>query len=60
VDPEIIEKVDAALDAGVCPLGGETAIAKFDRKHLNIVRTGCVSKEEVARVEGLLSQLIQE
>jgi L-threonylcarbamoyladenylate synthase len=60
VDPEIIEKVDAALDAGVCPLGGETAIAKFDRKHLTIVRTGCVSKEEVARVEGLLTQLIQE
>jgi L-threonylcarbamoyladenylate synthase len=60
VDPEILEKVDTALDAGVCPLGGETAIAKFDKKRLSIIRTGCVSKDEVARVEALLTQLIQE
>jgi L-threonylcarbamoyladenylate synthase len=60
VDPDILDKVDTALDAGVCPLGGETAIAKFDKKRLSIIRTGCVSKEEVARVEALLTQLIQE
>ena len=60
VDQEIIEKVDAAIDAGVCPLGGETAIARIDRKRITIIRTGCVSKEEISRVEALLSQLIQE
>lgn len=60
VDPEIIEKVDAALDAGVCPLGGETAIARIEKKRHSIVRTGCVSKEEIARVEALLSQMNQD
>jgi L-threonylcarbamoyladenylate synthase len=60
VDSEILEKVDAAIDAGVCPLGGETAIARIEKKRINIIRTGCVSKDEVARVEALLSQLIQE
>ncbi len=60
VDTEILEKVDAAIDAGVCPLGGETAIARIDRKRISIVRTGCVSKDEIARVEALLSQLIQD
>jgi L-threonylcarbamoyladenylate synthase len=60
VDPEILENVDAALDAGVCPLGGETAVARVEKKRHSIIRTGCVSKDEVARVEGLLSQLIQE
>src|ERR1039457_3414423 len=35
VDPDILDKVDTALDAGVCPLGGETAIAKFDKKRLS-------------------------
>lgn len=59
VDTEILEKVDAAIDAGICPLGGETAIARIDRKRISIIRTGCVSKDEIARVEALLSQLIQ-
>lgn len=59
VDSEILEKADAAIDAGVCPLGGETAIARIDRKRISIIRTGCVSKDEIARVEALLSQLIQ-
>jgi len=60
VDPEILEKVDASLDAGACPLGGETAIARFEGKRHTILRTGCVSKEEIARVEPLLSQLLQD
>ncbi len=60
VDPEILEKVDAALDAGVCPLGGETAIARIEKKRHSIIRTGCVSKEEIERVEALLSQMNQE
>ena len=60
VDPEILDQVDAALDAGVCPLGGETAIARIEKKRINIIRTGCVSKDEVTRVEALLSQLISE
>jgi L-threonylcarbamoyladenylate synthase len=60
VDPEILENVDVALDAGVCPLGGETAIAKFDKKRLSIIRTGCVSKDEIARVEALLTQLLKD
>jgi len=60
VDPEIIENVDAALDAGICPLGGETAIARIEKKKIYIVRTGCVSKDEVARVQALLTQLITE
>ena len=60
IDPEILDQVDAALDAGVCPLGGETAIARIERKRISIVRTGCVSKDEVARVESLLSQLISD
>lgn len=60
VDPEILEKVDAAIDAGICPLGGETAIARIEKKRHSIVRTGCVSKDEIARVEALLSQLTQE
>jgi len=59
IEPEILEQVDAAMDAGSCPLGGETAIAKFDRKQFSIIRTGCVSKEEVARVEALVAQLVQ-
>ena len=50
---------DAAIDAGNCPLGGETAVVKFDRKQFSIVRTGCVSQEEVARVERLVAQLVQ-
>src|SRR6185369_2463413 len=50
VDPEILESVDAAIDAGNCPLGGETAVARIEKKKINIVRTGCVSKEEVTRV----------
>src|SRR5258708_2871349 len=60
VDPEILDQVDVALDAGVCPLGGETAIARIEKKKISIVRTGCVSKDEVARVEALLSQLLPE
>ena len=60
IDPEILEQVDAALDAGICPLGGETAIAKIEKKRVHIIRTGCVSKEEVSRVEGLLSQMVSE
>ncbi len=60
VDPEILDQVDVALDAGVCPLGGETAIARIEKKKISIVRTGCVSKDEVARVETLLSQLIPD
>ena len=60
VDPEILEKVDVAIDAGVCPWAGETAIARIDRKRISIIRTGCVSKDEIARVEALLSQLIQD
>jgi len=60
IDTEILDSVDAALDAGVCPLGGETAIARIEGKRLKIVRTGCVSKEEVARVESLITQMIQE
>ena len=60
IDPEILDQVDAALDAGVCPLGGETAIARIEKKRISIVRTGCVSKDEVARIETLLSQLIPD
>ncbi len=60
IDPEILDQVDAALDAGVCPLGGETAIARIEKKRISIVRTGCVSKDEVARIETLLSQLISD
>jgi L-threonylcarbamoyladenylate synthase len=60
IDPEILEKVDVALDAEVCPLGGETAIARIEGKRHTIVRTGCVSKEEMARVESLLTQMNQE
>lgn len=60
VDPEILEKVDAALDAGVCPLQGETAVVRLEKNHYTIVRTGCVSKEEVARVEALLEKLTKE
>jgi L-threonylcarbamoyladenylate synthase len=59
VDPKILDQVDIAMDAGACPLGGETAVAKFDRKQYTIVRTGCVSKEEVARVEQLVAQLVK-
>jgi L-threonylcarbamoyladenylate synthase len=59
VASEILEQVDAAIDAGNCPLGGETAVVKFDRKQFSIVRTGCVSQEEVARVERLVAQLVQ-
>ncbi|HEY5039004.1 MAG TPA: L-threonylcarbamoyladenylate synthase [bacterium] len=60
IDAEIIDQVDAAIDAGVCPLGGETAVARIEKKRISIVRTGCVSKEEVTRVEALLSQLTPE
>lgn len=60
IDLDILEKVDAAIDAGVCPLGGETAIARIDKNRHSIIRTGCVSKEKIARVEALLSQLNQD
>lgn len=57
IDPAFLGKVDAALDAGPCPLEGSTAIARVDQKGVEVVRTGCVSREEVARVEGLLRRL---
>jgi L-threonylcarbamoyladenylate synthase len=60
IDPEVLEQVDCALDAGVCPLGGETAIARIENKKHRIIRTGCASKEEIARVESLLTQLNHE
>ncbi len=60
VDPGILDQVDAALDAGDCPLGGETAVARFEGKRHTLIRTGCVSKEEVARVETLLNQITPE
>jgi L-threonylcarbamoyladenylate synthase len=60
IDPEILAKVDAALDAGVCPLGGETAVARLGKKQYKIIRTGCVSNEEVKRVESLLEKLTGE
>ncbi|MGH7740202.1 MAG: L-threonylcarbamoyladenylate synthase [bacterium] len=60
IDSEVLEQVDFALDAGVCPLGGETAIARFENKKHRIIRTGCVSKEEVARIEVLLNQINRE
>jgi len=60
VDPEILEKVDAALDAGTCPLGGETAVVRIDRKNFSLVRNGIVSAEELARVESLLDRMIRD
>ncbi len=60
IDPMILDAVDAAIDAGVCPLGGETAVARFERHDYHIIRTGCVSLEEVARVEHFLEQLTRE
>lgn len=57
IDPEILERVDLGLDAGPCPLGGETAVARLEPGRHTIIRTGCVSKEEIARVEPLLAQL---
>ncbi len=60
IDPEILEKVDAALDAGNCPLGGETAIVRIDRKNFSLVRNGIVSAEELARVEKLLDHMVKE
>jgi L-threonylcarbamoyladenylate synthase len=60
IDPGILAKVDAVLDAGVCPLGGETAVARIDRREYSIIRKGCVSTEEITRVEKLLNQLIKE
>jgi L-threonylcarbamoyladenylate synthase len=60
VDPEILDKVDAALDAGTCPLGGETAVVRIERKNFSLVRNGIVSAEELARVEGLLDRMISD
>jgi L-threonylcarbamoyladenylate synthase len=59
ISPEIQERVDAGINAGSCPLGGETAVVKFDHKRYTIIRSGCVSREEVARVERLVEQLVQ-
>jgi L-threonylcarbamoyladenylate synthase len=58
VDPEILEKVDAALDAGACPLGGETAVVRIERKTFTLVRNGIVSPEELFRVERLLERML--
>ena len=60
VDPEILEKVDAALDGGTCPLGGETAVVRIERKNFSLVRNGIVSAEELARVERLLERMTSE
>ena len=60
IDPDVLEQVDSALDAGVCPLGGETAVVRIENKKHRMIRTGCVSKDEVARVEALLTQLNHE
>ncbi len=58
VPEELLHQVDNAIDAGACPLGGETAMARIENHRLRIVRTGCVSKEEVERVEALLTKLL--
>jgi len=59
IPDDLLAKVDNAIDAGPCPLGGETAIARIEGKRVRIIRSGCVSKEEVARVEALLVQMLQ-
>lgn len=58
IPEELLASVDNAIDAGPCPLGGETAIARIEPRHIRIIRTGCVSKEELDRVELLLGKLL--
>jgi L-threonylcarbamoyladenylate synthase len=60
VDPEILEKVDAVLDAGICPLGGETAEVRVDRRNFSLVRNGIVPAEELSRVEKLLERMTSD
>jgi len=57
VSPEILDHVDAALDSGVCPLPGGTAILKVTTQEPRLIREGCVSPEDIHRVEGLLKLL---
>jgi len=59
VPVEILSAVDDAIDAGPCPLGGETAIARLEGRRVRIIRTGCVAPDEVKRVEGLLTRMLQ-
>jgi L-threonylcarbamoyladenylate synthase len=58
VPEDLLSQVDNAIDAGPCPLGGETAIARIEPRHIRIIRTGCVSSEELNRVELLLGKLL--
>jgi L-threonylcarbamoyladenylate synthase len=58
IPEDILGSVDQAMDAGPCPLGGETAIARLEGRRVRIIRSGCVSPEEVARVENLLVQML--
>jgi len=58
IPEELLASIDSAIDAGPCPLGGETAIARIEPRHIRMVRTGCVSKEELERVELLLGKLL--
>ena len=59
IPAEILSSVDDAIDAGPCPLGGETAIARLEGQRVRIIRSGCVSPDEIKRVEGLLTQMLQ-
>lgn len=57
VAPEILEAADAALDAGVCPLAGGTAILKVAGRGPQLIREGCVAPPEIERVVALLKQI---
>jgi len=57
VPSELLDHVDAALDAGPCPLPDGTAILKVAGRGPIRVREGCVAVEDIERVEDLLKQL---
>jgi L-threonylcarbamoyladenylate synthase len=58
IPEELLGLIDNAIDAGPCPLGGETAIARLEQRRVRIIRTGCVSKDELDRVELLLGKIL--
>lgn len=57
VDPFFLTRVQAFLDAGACPLGASTAVARIEAGGVKIVREGCVSAEQLKKVKDLLSHL---
>jgi L-threonylcarbamoyladenylate synthase len=59
VAEELIDQVDIVLDAGPTSLGGQSAIARLTDQKFELIRSGCVSEDEIQRVQLLFENQIK-